>query len=73
MNQSSVNVQVKSVKVDGVTIYPVYNNLVDVFWGDGWDNQARYKFNGRSWDLWNSTKKVPRNIDEVLSKFKGVK
>ena len=66
---------VKSVKIGGMLVYPVTNNLVDVFWGDGFTNQARFKFNKDTIDRVQSkdAKVLPRGIYQVLKQFKGEK
>jgi hypothetical protein len=74
---------VKSVKIGDMLVYPVTNNLVDVFWGNGFDNQARFKFNKDSIDrvpnknVDGSTVRLlptlPRGIYQVLKQFKGEK
>ena len=69
--------QVKSVKFGDVLVYPVTNNLVDVFWGDGWTNQARFKFNKDTVDRLptkQGTPTLPRGIYQSLKQYKqGVK
>lgn len=66
---------VKSVKIGDMLVYPVTNNLVDVFWGEGFDNQSRFKFNKDSIDriVGKDAKVLPRGIYQVLKQFKGEK
>lgn len=37
-------------QADGSVVYPIYNNMVDVFTGEGWKNRSRYlNVKGKGW------------------------
>lgn len=75
---------VKSVKIGDMLVYPVTSNLVDVFWGDGWENQARFKFTQQGIDripkrdavghaIKTTHTTLPRGVYSTLKQWKGVK
>jgi hypothetical protein len=63
----------KAINKDGIKIYPVTYNLVDLFWGVGWGNTARFKFVNNEWVLWKKTSSLPRNYKEVLNFYRSIK
>lgn len=86
---SHVNKQgvvVKSFKeIAEYTVYPVTHNLVDLFWGEGYTNQARFKWQksrggDRSvktveplhgeWVLWSKTSPLPKGFISILEEYR---
>ena len=51
-------------------IYPVTHNLIDVFWGVGFINHARFKWGSGSFALWKKNKSLPNNLEKALSQYK---
>lgn len=80
-------VVVKSFKeIAEYTVYPVTHNLVDLFWGEGYTNQARFKWQksrggDRSaktvepsidgeWVLWSKSSSLPKGFINVLETYR---
>ena len=48
-------------------------NTFNFFWGYGWDSQAKFKRDGKSFTLLQRpTRSLPRDVNEILSKMIGV-
>lgn len=62
---------------EGNLVYPVTHNLVDLFWGVGFVNQARFKWNpkGRTgegeWALWSKTSSLPKGFINSLEFYRS--
>lgn len=71
---SHVNTQGKVVlsskNINGYKIYPLTPNLVDIFWGEGFTNNARYKWSNGEWILWKKTKSIPHDLINTLIEYK---
>ena len=52
------------------TIYQVTHNLLDVFWGIGFVNHARFKWGGGSFTLWKKNKSLPNYLEKTLLQYK---
>ena len=64
-------VLVKSFTVlNGYNIHTVTHNLVDIFWGLGFENSARFKWGGGEWILWRKNKSLPSDLMAVLTKYR---
>jgi len=61
--------RINSIKVGNFLVYPVTRNLVDVFWGNSWKNQARYKRTNSQFELWSKTSALPKGIEDVLKEI----
>jgi hypothetical protein len=51
-------------------VIPVSHNLVDFFWGIGWTNIARFKWNGKEWELWNKSSALPKDFLNSLEQYR---
>lgn len=48
-------------------------NTFNFFWGYGWDSQAKFKRDGKTFSLLQRpTRSLPRDINVILSKMIGV-
>ena len=56
--------------IDGFTIYPVTHNLVDFFWGEGWENHARFKWSKGAWELWEKSSSLPKDFIVALEIYR---
>ena len=56
--------------INGYTIYPVTHNLIDIFWGVGFENTARFKWSGGEWILWRKNKSLPSDLMAALTKYR---
>lgn len=79
-------VVVKSFKeIDGCVVYPVTHNLVDLFWGEGFTNQARFKWQksrggdrsaktteprSGEWVLWSKSSSLPKGFNSILEAYR---
>jgi hypothetical protein len=54
---------------NGITVYPVTHNLVDMFWGRGFTNHARFKFQATGWTLWKKSTNLPREYQDTLQAY----
>ena len=62
------------VKKDGFVVYPITHNLVDLFWGNGFENSARFKWTGQDWVLRNKNNSLPKGCMQALNFYiQGVK
>lgn len=43
-------------------IYPITNTLIDCFWGEGWENQARVKITPKKPVVVSASKPIPKNF-----------
>jgi hypothetical protein len=70
---SYVNKQGNVVKsffeVNGFMVYPITHNLIDLFWGRGFTNHARFKFQGGSWNVWKKSSNLPREYQDTLQAY----
>ena len=55
---------------DGSVVYPLTHNLVDYFWGFAWENVARFKWNGKEWELRSKTSSLPRGFITALESYR---
>lgn len=58
---------------DGFLVYPITHNLIDLFWGKGFINHARFKFTRNEWNLWTKSSNLPRGYQDVLQEYLKVK
>lgn len=82
-----LGVVVKSFKeIDGCVVYPVTHNLVDLFWGEGFTNQARFKWQksrggerrnsvaepvkAGEWVLWSKSSSLPKGFTSILEAYR---
>lgn len=65
------NVVKSSLTFEGTLVYPVTHNLVDLFWGEGFTNQARFKWTGGEWALWNKTASLPKGFIKSLENYRS--
>lgn len=63
-------VVVSSLTNNQMVVYPVTHNLVDLFWGDGWENTARFKWTGRDWALWKKSSSLPKDFIKSLELYR---
>lgn len=61
--------------LNGYTIYPVTHNLVDVFWGVGFANYARFKWikEKEIFELWKKNKSLPNGLLLTLLEWRKEK
>jgi len=59
-------------QINGYNIHPLTANLVDIFWGEGFANHARFKWDSRSneWILWKKNKSLPNDLIKTLIQYK---
>ena len=55
---------------NGNLVYPITHNLVDMFWGRGFINHARFKFNNGEWVLWNKSTTLPKGFNGSLQAYR---
>lgn len=67
----------KTVNHDGMKTVKLTNNLFDLFWGLGWKNQARFKWDGKTKEfilLPNKEQKhLPKDYENILNMTKELK
>ena len=57
------------VKKDGFVVYPITHNLVDLFWGVGFENAARFKWTGKDWALRSKNNSLPKGFINALNGY----
>lgn len=62
--------KIKRFNYGEIKVIPITVNLVDIFWGVGFDGWARFKWNGKQWDLWNKNKPLPNNYLTTLETYR---
>ena len=56
--------------INGYLIYPCTTNLIDIFWGVGFENCARFKWGSGGWVLWRKNKSLPSDLMLTLIKYR---
>lgn len=58
-----------SFNLNGFTVYPITHNLVDLFWGNGFTNHARFKLTKDSYNLWKKSSNLPKGYQDTLQAY----
>lgn len=59
-----------SIKLDDFVVYPVNKKLVDLFWGEGWRNRARFRWDGQAWEVKAKTHHLPKGFIHALELYR---
>lgn len=49
-------------------IRKVYSTLIDVFWGEGFDNWVRLRYHNGRWNYFRSNKTPPKELYTFVNK-----
>lgn len=65
----------KVYNYESYKVVPVSHNLVDFFWGFGWNNWARFKWDTKTsqWELWKKTTHLPKDFILTLERYRKEK